>query len=452
MKTILRNGKIFIEKGQFQEAVLIENGLIKKSGTNIDILKETADKTIDLKGKTVLPGLNDSHLHLSLIGEAMSTCDLTSARSIDDIISLGREFIKDSPGINALKGRCWNQDYFTSGEVRALNRHDLDKISKEIPIVFDRVCCHLASSNTKAIELLNIDKDTKVHGGVIELDKDEMPKGIFKEYAVKFIKSVMPKKEDSQIEKELLKAMDYCISMGITSVGSCDIMNNDAEQMFRVIRKIYKEKKTRLRYSHQFNFQDIEGFKDYLETEFKNDNYDGMFLSKGSLKLFKDGSLGARTALLKEPYNDDKGTKGLDSLDDNRFKAMVELAAKNNIQVLTHAIGNAAVQSLIDVYGEVNRNNDNKLRHTIVHCQITSSDQLKRISEKNLSVSLQPIFLDYDIQTVEDRVGKSLASTSYAFNTLYNSDAKISLSTDAPIEDANPFPNIYCAVNRLRID
>lgn len=391
-------------------------------------------------------------MHLSLIGEALSNCNLTNAKSIDDIISLGKRFIKDNPEIKALKGMGWNQDYFTSGEIRTLDRYDLDKISTDIPIVFDRVCCHLSSSNTKAIELLEIDKDTKVDGGIIELDEDKNPIGIFKEYAAKLIQSVIPEKEDAEIEKELLNAMNYCISVGITSVGSCDIMNNDHKQIFRVIRNIYKKNKTKLRYSHQFNFQDIEGFKEYLKSEFNNEDYDEKFLSKGSLKLFKDGSLGARTALLKEVYNDDINTRGVDSHEDDKLRALVELASQNNIQVLTHAIGDGAIESVIDVYKSVNGSSGNKLRHTIVHCQITSSEQLRRIAEEGLSVSMQPIFLDYDIQMVEKRVGKKLASTSYAFNTLYNSNAKVSFSTDAPVEDANPFPNIYCAVNRLRID
>ena len=452
LKTILKNAKIFIEKGLFKEAILIENNFIKKIGTNKEILREEADRIIDLEGKTVLPGINDSHLHLSFMGQAINNCDLKGAKSIDHIITLGKKFIKDNPHIKALKGSGWNEDYFTSGEVRPLDRDDLDKISKDIPIVFDRVCAHMSSANSKAIELLDIGEKEDIHGGVIEVDSQGKLKGIFKEYAVQFIQSVLPEKEDSQIEKEILSAMDYCISVGVTSVGSCDIMNNDSEQMFRVIHKIYREKKTRLRYSHQFNFQNIETFKNYLDTEFKNESYDERFLSKGCLKLFKDGSLGARTALLKEPYNDDPSTRGVDAHKDSDLEKLVCLANENNIQVLTHAIGDGVVDSVIDVYKAANGSRSNKLRHSIVHCQITSKEQVERISQEKLSVSIQPIFLDYDIQIVEDRVGKKLASTSYAFNSLYSSDARVSMSTDAPVEDANPFPNIYCAVNRLRLD
>lgn len=452
MKTILKNGKIYIDKNQFEEAVFIQDGIIKKIGRNKSILKENADKIIDLEGKTVLPGFNDSHLHLSFIGSNMRNCNLNSAKSINDIVTIGKKFLEDNPNIKYLKGTGWNEDYFTSGDIRLLNRHDLDQISTNIPIVFDRVCNHLASSNTKAIEILNIDKDTQISGGVIELDEDNIPNGIFKEYGVKLIQSVIAKKEDHEIEEEILDAMDYCIENGITSVSSCDIINNDAKQMFRIIRNIYKDKKTKLRYNHQYNFQEINEFKEYIETEFKNKEYDEKFLSKGSLKLFKDGSLGARTALLRNPYNDDKNTKGIESLEQDKLLELLKLAHKNNIQVLTHAIGDKAIEDLINPYKEVNRSNNNKLRHGIIHCQITDKKLLQRISEDELSIIIQPIFLDYDIQILKDRVGQELASTSYAFNTLYKSNGRISLSTDSPIENINPFYNLYSAVNRLRID
>ena len=109
-------------------------------GSNEELAHYSADNIVDLEGKTVLPGFNDSHLHISGIGALMNTCNLTQVKSIDDIIQLGRNFLKNKPNLKALHGRGWNQDYFTTGERRLLTRFDLDKISTEIPIVFDRVC------------------------------------------------------------------------------------------------------------------------------------------------------------------------------------------------------------------------------------------------------------------------------------------------------------------------
>jgi len=452
LRTILINGKIYVEKSNFQQAIFIENGIIKEVGTNEKILKNNADNIIDLQGKTVLPGFNDSHMHLLGIGEFMSTCNLTSAKSIDDVIKLGRKFIKDNDNLTVLKGRGWNQDYFTTGEKRPLTRFDLDKISTEIPIVFTRVCGHVAVGNTKALEFLGIDENTTIEGGVIELGYDGKPNGIFNENAVNLLYSILPDKDDKLIEKDFIKAAEYALSLGITSVQSNDVSDDNYKNIFKIIHNLYDNNKLKLRYYPQFNFQNVDIFKEYLKTEFIKGLYDGKFLSKGSLKLFKDGSLGARTALMSKDYKDAPGTKGVEALSDEQLQALCDLATENGITVVTHAIGDAAVESVINAYEKTMKNGENPLRHGIVHCQITSMKQLERISKLNIPVIYQPIFLDYDMQIVEARVGKELASTSYAFNTLNKLGAPISFSTDAPVEDCNPFPNIYCAVTRQRLN
>jgi predicted amidohydrolase YtcJ len=452
LKTILHNGRIYVEKNNFQEAIFIENGIVRLVGSTAEILKNSADNIIDLQGRTVIPGLNDSHLHLSLIGEAMNSCNLVPARSIEDVIEIGKKFISKNKGLRVLTGRGWNQDYFTSGEKRLLNRFDLDKISTEIPIVFDRVCTHVTVGNTKALEILDLDENTTVDGGVIELGSDGKPNGIFNENATRLLKSIIPEKNENDIENDFLKAANYALSVGITSVQSCDIMNKEFKGMFKVIHNIYNNNKVKLRYSHQYNFQDINDFKSYLETEYKIGHYDENFLSKGGLKLFKDGSLGARTALMLKDYEDAPGIKGVEALSDQQLQDLCDLATEHGITVVTHAIGDGAVESVINSYERTMKDGTNPLRHGIVHCQITSKSQLERIVKLNIPVMYQPIFLDYDIKIVEDRVGKELASTSYAFNTLYQLGAPVSLGTDSPVEDCNPFPNIYCAVTRQGVD
>lgn len=452
MKKILINGKIYIEKNYFAESLLIEDGIIRQVGSNEEISIFDADEIINLAGKTVLPGINDSHLHLAGLGSFMNICVLTSARSIDDIVTLGKEFLANNHGLTALLGRGWNQDYFTSGEKRMPTRYDLDKISTEIPIVFVRVCGHMATGNTKALELLKIDKNTRIDGGVIELGLDGKPNGLVSENAVGYLITVIPPKNKIELEDEFLKAAEYAISLGITSVQSSDIVGEDAELMFEVIHDIYDNKKTKLRYGHQFNFQDINDFKDYLRTECKTGEYDEKLLSKGALKLFLDGSLGARTALMQDDYNDAPGIKGVQVLTTEELDEICTLATKNNIRIVTHAIGDSAIEMALNAYEKILVNDENLLRHGIVHCQITSMEQLKRIAKLSIPIMYQPIFLDYDSNIVEDRVGVNLASTSYAFNSLYKLGAPISFSTDAPIEDCNPWHNLYCAVNRKNLD
>lgn len=452
MRTILMNGKIYVNKNNFQEALLIEDGIIESVGSNEEITRNDVDNIINLNGRTVIPGLNDSHLHLYQIGEAMSTCNLVQAKSIDDVINIGRQFLENNPGINFIKGRGWNQDYFTSGESRLLTRFDLDKISTEIPIVFDRVCGHVVTGNTKALEILSVNENVFVEGGEIHLGTDGKPNGIFTENATAILKYFNPEKDENDIEREFLNAANYALRHGITSVQSCDIMNKYFQSMFDIIHNIYDNNKTKLRYSHQFNFQDINDFRSYLATEFKTGHYDEKFLSRGSLKLFKDGSLGARTALMLNQYADAPGTYGVSALTDTQLQNLCDLATENGIPVVTHAIGSGAIESVINAYENTMTNGENNLRHGIVHCQITNKEQLNRIANLNIAVMYQPIFLDYDTKIVKARIGADLARTSYAFNTLYNLGAPVSFGTDSPVEPCNPFPNIYCAVNNIALD
>lgn len=151
--------------------------------------------------------------------------------------------------------------------------------------------------------------------------------------------------------------------------------------------------------------------------------------------------------MLKE-YKDAPGFKGVEALSDQQLQDLCNLASNYGIPVITHGIGDGAIESILNVYENIMKDKKNLLRNGIVHCQITSRDQLERISKLNIAVMYQPIFLDYDIKIIESRVGADLASTSYAFNTLYKSGTPLSFGTDSPVEDCNPFPNIYCAVTR----
>ncbi|MEE0515947.1 MAG: amidohydrolase family protein, partial [Emergencia sp.] len=203
-------------------------------------------------------------------------------------------------------------------------------------------------------------------------------------------------------------------------------------------------------YRHQVCFNDFEEFKAYLtEGEFAKGSYDeDSWLTLGPLKLFKDGSLGARTALMKNGYEGDPDNHGLEWIKPEEMHKYCQLAKEYGMQVVTHCIGDAAVASTMDCYEAAFVDGENKLRHALVHCQITDEALLERIAEKDILVFAQPIFLDYDMNIVENLCGKELASTSYAFGTLMRKGAHVSYGTDCPVESYNPFENIYMAVTR----
>lgn len=452
MKKVIHNGKIYVGRDHFVEAVLISGGRIEGIGTDEEMMAQLPEdcEIIDAQGKTVLPGMNDSHLHLGSIGEWLVLPDLSPARSIDDLVRIGREFIEKNPEFckEGFVGTGWNQDYFK--EKRIPTRYDIDRISTEIPIVFERVCGHVAAANSKALEMAGLlESLPEIEGGVFEVDEDGRPTGVLNEGgAINYVSNVIPEFCEEEWENLYIKSMEYAVSVGLTSVQSTDARDRNYKSVFRRMHKLYEEDKLLLRYRHQISLLKADSLKDYIETEYRQGIYDKEMLDLGPLKLFKDGSLGGRTGLMRKEYKDDPGNFGVEVLSNDQMDELVGLAAANGIQVITHVIGDGAVERTLCSYEKVIGKEGNVLRHALVHCQVTDKEQLERMAKGDILALVQPIFLDYDLHVVEDRVGKVLASTSYAFHTLDKLGVHVAYGTDAPIENCNPFPCLYCAVTR----
>ena len=153
MKYAIYNAKVYVNKGEFAEAVLVDEGLIQKVGTTEEILAVAGDaEKIDAEGRTVVPGFNDSHMHILQFGETLYQANIEGVKSIDEMIDRCKKFMEEHPErcVNGIHAIGWNQDMFV-GEQRIPDRHDIDKISTEIPIVLERVCGHILVTNTKCI-------------------------------------------------------------------------------------------------------------------------------------------------------------------------------------------------------------------------------------------------------------------------------------------------------------
>ena len=457
MKKILYNAKVYVEQNVFEEAVLVDGGYIEAVGKNDEILALKDDDTelIDCEGKTLIPGLNDSHLHFMQFGETLNQVNIEGVTSIDEMVERCQDFLAKYPEKckNGMHAIGWNQDYFVDGD-RLPNRHDLDRISTDFPIVLERVCGHIVSSNTKAIEILGIDGDSpQFPDGEFLIGEDGYPNGIYTANACNVVKAIIPDFSMEERRKILLDTMKYGVAHGLTTVQSNDVGTTfmDGPAAFKMFHEVYDSGEALLRYRHQVCFNNFEEFEKYLEEgEYANgeyDKYDG-WLTLAPLKLFKDGSLGARTALMKNGYVGDEDNHGLEWIKPEEMDKYCQLAKKHNLQVVTHVIGDAAIEKTMDCYERAFVDGENKLRHTLIHCQITDKELLDRIVEKDILVGAQPIFLDYDMNIVENLCGKELASTSYAWGTLQRNGAHIAYGTDCPVESCNPFPNIYMAVTR----
>ena len=450
MRHIVYNGQIYQNRGQFVSALLIEDGIILQTGSDPEILAHQSPNTImtDLQGKTVLPGFNDSHLHFYGTAVAYQTVDLYGLTSIDAIVERANEFLSSHPNPSGqtLFGRGWNQDYFTS-EVCLVNRHDLDRISTDFPIVFSRACGHVVSVNSKAMEVLGITAAPPlIEGGQIDLDPDGNPIGIFRENAIGLLSPLqVPFSIEDRVN--LIKQVSAIANRyGITSVQTNDLTigtpdGHDLEEAYRR----YASDNPTVRIYHQVSFSDLEALQNRIRDGYHQNEHD--FNQYGPLKIFVDGSLGARTAFMRTPYQDDPSTQGIQCMSQDVLNTWVNTADAGRIQIAIHAIGDGAMAQVLDAYQTVIKTENNH-RHGIVHCQITDLPLLQRFQALDILAYVQPIFLHYDMHMVIDRVGETLASTSYAFKTMEDLGLHVAYGTDSPVEGLNVFHNIHCAIHR----
>lgn len=461
MKKIYYNAKVYIEREKFAEAFAVENGRFSKVGSNEEVLMyggENAER-VDCRGKTVIPGFNDSHMHLMGLGEYLCKPDLGAAGSIDEMVEMCKRFMEEYPEDvkNGLHACGWNQDLFRD-EQRMPDRHDLDRISTEVPVLLERICGHVCTGNTKLIETLGIDGNSpQFDGGEFLIGEDGYPNGIFTENACNIAKNVFPPDSPETVLKYFETAADRAVAFGLTSVQSNDVgtIVLDWKRYFEFFRKYYAEGKGKLRYRHQVCFVSLEEMEEFIETEYKarEELYpEGSLLTLGPLKIFKDGSLGARTAILRGIYKDDPDARGTAWADKETIQKFCDRATEAGMQVVVHAIGDGAIDEMIDAFANTFREADgvkNPLRHELIHCQITDRKLLEKIRDNNILVSYQPCFLDYDMMIVNRLCGDELASTSYSFKTMDEMlPGYVSYGTDSPVEDCDPFANIYYAVTR----
>lgn len=456
MAELYYNAKVYVEKGHYEQAVLVEDGIIRRIGSSDALLSEApADAVrVDCGGRTLIPGLNDSHMHFAQFSETLNQAHIADVKSIGELIEVCRKFAQEHPQRvkNGLHAIGWNQDYFTDGS-RLPDRHDLDKISTDYPIVLERVCGHIVSVNSKLLEILQSTGEIdKCKGEDCLTDENGVPNGIFTGNGCNIAKRLIPEFTLEERHEFMKDAMDYAVSHGLTSVQSNDVGTTflDTPAAFRLLHEMYDNGEGKVRYRHQVCFNNLKDFEEYLTRgEYAVGEYKkGSWLTLGPLKLFKDGSLGARTGLMSHGYVGDPENHGLEWITVEDMDRYCQLAKEHNLQVITHCIGDEAVRRTVECYERAFVDGKNKLRHAVVHCQITDRALLERIAKDDILVFAQPIFLDYDMNIVEKLCGKELASTSYAFGTLLRMGVHLSYGTDCPVEDCNPFPNIYMAVTR----
>ena len=453
MDTIFYNGnfKTLDEANPEAEAVAVKNGVIAYIGDNQEVLSlaDAHTEKIDLKGKLALPGFSDSHLHLIYYANTKRKVELSQTRSIEEVISLCAEGLGKMPKDESwLLGCGWNQDYWDTPVFPT--RFDLDKISKDVPVAITRTCYHATVVNTKALELLGLTEDIPVFtNGIIEVDGTGKANGIMRESAQNIIWNNIGVPSLEDLKSRIVDACHDAASVGITALQTDDFetfAGDTRDLIIKAYKELAAEGTLPIRIYQQCLLRTPETLQTFLDRGYRTGDEFG-FYKIGPLKLLNDGSLGARTAHLRQPYHDDPGTKGVALYTAEGLTEMIRMAHENGMQIAIHCIGDAAIEMAVDSFQQVMlaapRTDP---RHGIVHCQITDMKLIERMKKLNLLAYVQPIFIRYDRHIIDSRVGKELGNTSYNWRAFADKKIHLSGGSDCPVEKFDILPNIYCAV------
>ncbi len=456
MKTILFNGNIItMDKSKPRaQAISMENGKFTGVGSTQEILslKDNDSEIIDLEGKMLVPGFIDSHMHLLSYGYSLQTADLSDSNSINHLISKTEKFMDEKnlePG-QWILGNGWNHELFN--ESRFPNRYDLDKISTEYPICLTRTCCHVSVVNSKALEISSVNKDTsQVEGGHFDMDDAGEPLGIFRENALQLIYNNIPQVNEDDIKGMILNASLKAIKKGITSIHTDDfgaLPGIDFHKIIKAYTELAQKGQLPVRIYEQCLLQQISKLKEFLEAGYMTGQGD-VFFKIGPLKLLGDGSLGARTASLLEPYADDPSTRGIPVFTQTELDELVTTAHNAGMQVAIHAIGDQMMYTAFNSIEKAqNLNPRADARHGIVHCQITDNTLLDRFKALDAIAYIQPIFVSTDWQVAPKRIGIERTKTSYNWKSLLDRGVYLACGSDCPVEPFDVLPGIYAAVTR----
>lgn len=437
------------------ESVVIENGKITFCGTykdGIEQIDEGFDK-IDLAGRTLMPGFNDSHMHLLNYGLSQYKANLFEIDSIPNIQNRLLNFVNNE-GMKAfgkwVVGYGWNHIYFQ--EKRLLNKDDIDSIIKDRPVFLSRACGHICVVNSKALELAGINKDTKdPEGGKIDRDPETgEPTGILRENALYMAYNMIPMPEDVDKIKDLIEiGIKNANKAGLTSIQTDDFSHvKSYNKVIEAYTQLKEEGNLNARINLQMLLMNLDILNNFLELNIRTGDGDES-LRFGPLKLLADGSLGSRTAALEEPYSDDGTTDGVLIYKDEEIYEILKTAYTNGLQTVVHAIGDKCMNQILDCYKSLMEEHPKEdPRFRIIHAQIASNEIFDKFKDLKVIADVQPVFMKTDMHMAEDRVGPERIKTSYAWKTMIDKGIHLSGGSDCPIEPFDPILGVYSAVTR----
>ena len=452
---LLLNGKVITVDSEFNivEAVAVKDGKIIATGTTPEIegLQGEGTEVIDLEGKTVLPGLIDSHLHVVGTGMLLSqiNCRTPPMSSISDILTAVKEIAdKAEPG-EWILGRGWDQVKLS--DHRNPTRWDLDKVSPNNPVWLTRTCGHIGACNSLALEIGGVSKDTpQPVGGNIEKDEGGEPTGLLEEGpAMNIVRKHIPPTSFEDTVKAIKLASKAFSDVGLTGVVDAGI---DSKTM-RAYQRAADDGELNVRVNMMLHgklgdetveesVERITGFP--ISTGYGND-----LLKFLGLKLLIDGGIGGRTALLREPYEDQEENKGILIMPVEDLQKRVDAGNLAGMNIGIHCAGGGAMDVVLNAFEETDKKKPIKgRRFSIIHAYQPTEENFETCRRLGIVVASQPSFLYYLGDSYHENVGDERSKWLKPHRAWIDNCIEVSSGTDSPVTPYPPFPSLWASVAR----
>jgi predicted amidohydrolase YtcJ len=418
-----------------QGSVYCEDGKVSRIYRGEDPEVPSGAEVIDANGGSLHPGLIDTHCHPFDYGWLKRSVDLRGTSNITSIrMRLSAGVMRSRPG-EWIIGTGWNQEAFPDKGMP--NRNDIDELTPSNPVALSRICGHIGLLNTAAIKKLGLESKS---GPEYERDPSGGLTGIVKEVALTQVFEQIPKAPE-RLASDLQNVEVEAARLGLTGVH-CIVSPEGFREELTALSVLQASNSLSIRYRVYVPPEALE----FLQSEGLREKMQGPMVRMNGVKIFTDGSLGARTAALREPYTDDPGNSGLLRMRDSELEELVERVDSMGFQAIIHAIGDRAVEQTIDALSKVT-GAKNPRRHRIEHAGLIPRDLRSRMVKHGIRAAVQPSFVTSDTWAV-DRLGEERLRDLYPIRSMLEEGILASGSSDCPVETLSPILGMWSAMTR----
>jgi len=447
MKTAYINGNIYTMKteGDKCSAFVVDEGKFIYCGSD-EGAKQQGEKVIDLQGATVLPGMIDTHQHLLAYARDLLKLNLRGAGSFQELLALIKERADKTPAGQWILGTGFDHEKFTD-EKKLPTKEDLDKVCPNNPLVITRYCLHVNVANSLALKAGGVGKGFKAKvEGTVEFGADGEPTGTLRDQAAADIIELIPDPLATQEGRKdaLEKACHELNSHGLTGVHPIRANHCNLPEYMDVYQDLQEEGRLTVRV--------YLGFDELPNCAIRSRLGDEM-VQYGFYKLFVDGNMGGRTALLSQPYSDDPSTTGIPNYTQEKLDAAVKAGYDRNIQVGAHVIGDKAADMFVTAIEHAIAGKPKKdARFRVIHASLLNKNVVERMAKLPVIVDIQPMFCCTNVHWSESRVGHERSAYHYCWRTLLDKGLILTGGSDSPCESYDPMDAAYAITTRQGVD